>query len=128
MIDSMTLEPRIFDFVLCSGGGSLTPGFDDRLTAELTMQCTAGTSINVVRAADARIDAWRGARAFLNAPNYSLFDSAISRAKWLECGPHYLEEHVCSNLRYGTSAPAQLSATGGGLLAAAQGCIKRPRI
>lgn len=66
----------------------------------------AGTPINVVKSYDAQLDAWRGG-AWL-ASNYfggkSLQEYSISKAKYEECGHHYLKEHFCSNLMYGPQA------------------------
>ena len=63
----------------------------------------AGTPINVVRAYDEQLDAWRGGAWLAN--NYfhgrSLQDFTISKAKYEECGHHYLKEHFCSNQLYG---------------------------
>lgn len=61
------------------------------------------TRINVVRALDAKIDAWRGGA--LLADKYfksdSIKDFTISKKEYEECGHHYLKEHVCSNYLYG---------------------------
>lgn len=43
-----------------TGGNTQVAGFDNRITNELRMLSAVGTEINVVKAYDASIDAWRG--------------------------------------------------------------------
>ena len=62
-----------------------------------------GTPINIVKSYDEQLDAWRGG-AWLAENNFnikSLEDFTISKAKYDECGHHYLKEHFCSNFFYG---------------------------
>ncbi len=47
--------------MLLAGGNTLVKNFDERIKRELTMNYPVGTKINVVRALDAELDAWRGA-------------------------------------------------------------------
>lgn len=57
---------KLMDFVLLSGGNTLLPNFDLRIKRELTMLNPVGTQINIVRAADAMLDSWKGARMLVN--------------------------------------------------------------
>jgi len=50
----------MFKYVLLTGGNTQVAGFDTRITNELRMLNAVGTEINVVKAYDASIDAWRG--------------------------------------------------------------------
>jgi actin-related protein len=67
------------------------------------MMNPVSTAINVVRAFDAELDAWRGGAMFVNKVISAgdLPDYSISRAAYEECGHHYLKEHSCSNYLYG---------------------------
>lgn len=62
----------------------------------------------MVRALDARCDAWRGGALF--AKEYftgsQLGEFTISKREYEECGHHYLKEHMLSNYAYGAK-PAQ---------------------
>ena len=90
-------------FVFLTGGNTIVPGFDKRIEAELRMINKVDTPINVVRAFDPKLDAWRGgawlASNFFNGQK--LQDFSISKAQYEECGHHYLKEHFCSNIPYG---------------------------
>jgi actin-related protein len=65
-----------------------------------------GTTINVVKALDAQLDAWRGgallAQKYFN--KQSLHDYCFTKEQYEECGHHYLKEHFCSNYLYGPGA------------------------
>ena len=67
------------------------------------MISTIGTQLNVVKAYDPQLDAWKGGAWVAN--NYfsgkGLQEFSISIAKYEECGHHYLKEHFCSNFLYG---------------------------
>ena len=67
------------------------------------MMNPVSTAINVIRAFDAELDAWRGGAMFVNKviSARDLPDYSISRAAYEECGHHYLKEHSCSNYLYG---------------------------
>ena len=58
--DSQDIRSRLMSYVLVTGGNTLVNGFDHRIKCELQMLNQTGTQINVVRALDAQIDAWRG--------------------------------------------------------------------
>ena len=93
----------ILSYVHLTGGNTKVEGFDKRIESELRMMNSVGTNINVVRAYDAQLDAWRGAmclaRNYFNGNNLQEF--CISKAQYEECGHHYLKEHFCSNFLYG---------------------------
>ena len=90
---------KLLSYVLVYGGNSLVPRFDERVAHELRMLSPSDAKINVVRALDAKIDAWRGGALLAN--QQKLEDYTISKAEWEECGHHYLKEHSCSNFLYG---------------------------
>ena len=62
-----------------------------------------GQTINVVRAFDAQLDAWRGG-ALLAQTHFNkqtLNEYCFTKEQYEECGHHYLKEHFCSNYMYG---------------------------
>jgi actin-related protein 5 len=81
--------------VLLTGGNSLFEGLDRRLLAELRMTRPLGATIKVVRAADPKLDAWRGASVFASSSSFQ--KSALSKADFEERGPDWLRHH---NLKY----------------------------
>jgi actin-related protein 5 len=81
--------------VLLTGGNSLFEGLDMRLLAELRMTRPLGATIKVVRAADPKLDAWRGASVFASSSSFQ--KSALSKADFEERGPDWLRHH---NLKY----------------------------
>ena len=62
----------------------MVEGFDARVEQELRMIAPAGSKIEVVRAYDAMLDAWRGARKFVQSRKVG--EVAVSRAEYDECG------------------------------------------
>lgn len=104
------IRQLLLDFVLLSGGNTLTPNFDLRIKQELRMLTPVGTPINVVRALDAQLDSWKGARLFVQSESGRLQEYSISKAQYEECGHHYLKENLCSNYLYGQKPPSLKSA------------------
>lgn len=94
---------------MITGGSTKVPGFDKRIKSELTMINRSGTPINVVKSYDEQLDAWKGGAWLAN--NFfggkALSEYSISKAKYEECGHHYLKEHFCSNFLYGPKQGAQ---------------------
>ena len=69
--------------MLLTGGNTKATGFDKRIESELRMLNRVGTPINVVRAYDAQLDAWRGGawltKKYFNS-KHGLEEVCISRA------------------------------------------------
>jgi actin-related protein len=107
---SENLRARLLSYVLLTGGNTLVKGFDQRIASELRMLNPVGTTINVVRSLDAKLDAWRGGA--MMASNFftksQIKDYTFSREQYLECGHHYLKEHFCSNYMYGPGVKPKL--------------------
>jgi actin-related protein 5 len=81
--------------IFLTGGFSLLPQFDERIKIELTSMLPVGTSINVRRARDPKLDAWRGMAKWATSPE---FDTAkVTRQEYLEMGSHYMKEHRLGN-------------------------------
>ena len=57
---SEDLRQRLLSYVLLTGGNTQISGFDQRIKRELTMMNPQNMPINVVKAYDATLDAWKG--------------------------------------------------------------------
>ncbi|KAI9100171.1 hypothetical protein K1719_024389 [Acacia pycnantha] len=83
-----SLEERLTDSILVSGGSSVFPGMIERLEAAIRMIRPCGSPIRIVRALDPVLDAWRGASAYASA---SLFHTqTFSREDYYEKGEDWL--------------------------------------
>lgn len=100
---SQAIREKILRCVFITGGHTKVPGFDKRIKQELTMINRAGTPINIVKCFDEQLDAWKGGAWLANNffSGKGLNEYSISKAKYEECGHHYLKEHFCSNFLYG---------------------------
>ena len=78
--------------VFLTGGHSLFQNFDDRLRSDLRAFLPVETDLNVRRAADPILDAWKGAAQWASGPGLS--KSSVSRQEYLEKGSEYIK--VCS--------------------------------
>lgn len=85
--------------VFCTGGNTAFQGFEDRLKKELTSVMPHGTTINVRKAGNALLDAWRGAAKWCGtAEKDAEWKKAIvTRQEYLEKGCEYLKEHRMGN-------------------------------
>eukprot|EP00727_Mastigamoeba_balamuthi_P010678 m51a1_g6232 hypothetical protein (522) ;mRNA; f:267359-269803 len=83
--------------VFLTGGNCLLPGLSERLHAELTSLLPEGTPVRVVMAKDPLLDSWKGAAQFASDPRFA-GDSSLTRAKYLEMGPDYLQQNCASNV------------------------------
>jgi actin-related protein len=73
----------LLDYVLLTGGNSMVKGFDARIKQELVMLNPSNSKINVVRALNAELDAWRGGALFCKSEiieNQALQEYSISKA------------------------------------------------
>ena len=94
-------QAEIFSsFVLLTGGNTKIQHLDDRVRAEIQMLRPQGAQLNVVKAYDPDLDAWRGGVMFARRSDF-LEETSISKAQYEEWGPHYLKEHFASNIWYG---------------------------
>ncbi|KAI0596458.1 putative chromatin remodeling complex subunit [Biscogniauxia sp. FL1348] len=81
--------------VFLTGGNTLFEGFDDRLRQGLTPLLPAGAPLNIRRAGDALLDAWRGAAEWVGTPSWKA--ATVTRAEFQEKGQDYLKEHDMGN-------------------------------
>lgn len=85
--------------VFLTGGNTAFMGFDERLKKELRAVMPAGIEINIRRAKDACLDAWRGAAQWCSRPEKDAEwrRAVVTREEWLEKGGDYIKEHRLGN-------------------------------
>ncbi|OAL43586.1 actin-like ATPase domain-containing protein [Pyrenochaeta sp. DS3sAY3a] len=84
--------------IFLTGGNTLFHGFEDRLRAELRAVLPAEQELQVRRAKDCVLDAWRGAAAW--AGRKEARGCFVTRAEFLEKGDEYIKEHGLGNASY----------------------------
>ncbi|XP_027329744.1 actin-related protein 5-like isoform X1 [Abrus precatorius] len=82
------LEDRLTSSILVTGGSSLFPGIIERLEARIRMIRPCGAPINIVRALDPVMDAWRGAASYASASQF--LKQTFSRLDYYEKGEDWL--------------------------------------
>lgn len=95
-VDPVQRPSVVQDFFL-TGGNTLTPGFMERLEYDIPGILPAGQKINIRRANDASLDAWRGAANWAQSDS-RYKDTRITRAEYDEMGGEYIKEHGLGNL------------------------------
>ncbi len=91
-------QQALLSDVFLTGGNTLFKGFEDRLRRELRGVVDATLGINVRRAADPVLDAWKGAAGWWSKSASSARNAAtITRDEYLEKGSEYFK------VRFGTS-------------------------
>ncbi|KAI9887638.1 MAG: Nuclear actin-protein involved in chromatin remodeling [Watsoniomyces obsoletus] len=78
--------------VFLTGGNILLENFDERVKRELRAIAPAGVSLNVRRAKDPLLDAWKGAAEWVGTEEW--FKMKISREEYEEKGVEYITEHL----------------------------------
>ena len=79
---------RVLKDIFLTGGNTLFSGFDERLREELRSVLPVGSVMNVRRASNPLLDAWRGAAQWALEPGFR--QSAVTRDEYLEKGPDYI--------------------------------------
>lgn len=81
--------------IFLTGGNTMFQGFEERLAAELRAVLPAEQELQVRRAGDSVLDAWKGAAQWAGKKeNRSTF---VTRAEFLEKGGEYIKEHGLGN-------------------------------
>lgn len=75
--------------VFLTGGNTLFENFDERVRGGLRPLLSADAELNVRRAKDALLDAWRGAAGWVGTPAWK--EAAISKEEYLEKGAEYIK-------------------------------------
>ena len=88
--------------IFITGGNTYYPFLKDRIYHDLRSYLPVGTEINVMRASDPILDAWKGARLFFNNTyngNKMRESIYISRKEYDEYGFEYFKENFCGNTK-----------------------------
>ncbi|KAL8705154.1 MAG: hypothetical protein Q9201_001721 [Fulgogasparrea decipioides] len=81
--------------IFLTGGNTMFAGFDERLKRELRAVLPAEVPINVRKANNPILDAWRGAAQWAAAPESS--QGFVTRQEYEEKGSDYIKEHNFGN-------------------------------
>ncbi|EDU51128.1 actin [Pyrenophora tritici-repentis] len=84
--------------IFLTGGNTMFEGFEDRLRAELRAVLPAEQTIQVRRAKDCVLDAWKGAAQWANRKEAKR--DFVTRQEFLEKGAEYIKEHDLGNATY----------------------------
>lgn len=82
--------------VFLTGGLCHLPNIQQRITSDLTAVLPVGAPLNVRKAKDCDLDAWRGMRKWANLDDSKL--GYITRKEYEEMGPEYIKEHNLGNV------------------------------
>ncbi|KAL8917718.1 MAG: hypothetical protein Q9208_007770 [Pyrenodesmia sp. 3 TL-2023] len=89
--DRMSVLGNIF----LTGGNTMFAGFEERLRKELRAVLPVEATINVQKANDPILDAWRGAAQWAVTSEAS--QSFVTKEEYQEKGPEYMKEHNLGN-------------------------------
>jgi len=67
-VDTEELRLGMFDNIVLSGGSSVLPGFNERMTREITVNATDGATVDVVTDSQRKYAAWVGASMLGSIP------------------------------------------------------------
>ncbi|KAL8720408.1 MAG: hypothetical protein Q9225_002728 [Loekoesia sp. 1 TL-2023] len=85
----------VLGHIFLTGGNTMFAGFDERLRRELRAVLPVEAPINVQRANDPILDAWRGAAQWASAPKSS--QCFVTKEEYQEKGSEYMKEHNLGN-------------------------------
>lgn len=86
-----SIEKRITDSILLTGGSCLFPGMRERLEGGIRMIRPSGTAIKILQASDPIVDAWRGAAEYASAMQFP--QQTFSRMDYYEKGEDWLRSY-----------------------------------
>jgi actin-related protein 5 len=75
--------------IFLTGGNTVFENLDERLRQGLTALLPAGSPLNIRRASDPILDAWKGAAGWVGTPEYKT--ATVTKAEWLEKGADYIK-------------------------------------
>lgn len=81
--------------VFLTGGYSKIPQLDARLKRDMTSVLPVGSPLQIVRASDPQLDAWRGMTKFAKTSEFRA--TIVTLADYQEKGGEYIKEHALSN-------------------------------
>ncbi|RMZ82402.1 hypothetical protein DV737_g2047, partial [Chaetothyriales sp. CBS 132003] len=84
--------------IFLTGGNTSFESFEERLARELRAVLPADLPVNVRKASDPVLDAWKGAASWWSSSGASERESAtVTRAEYFEKGSDYIKEHDLGN-------------------------------
>lgn len=86
----------LIENVFLTGGGVLLPNFASRLKTEMVSFLPTGSKLNVVRAKDPLLDAWRGMQKWSTSAEAA--KSYVTKEEYEELGAEYIKEHGLGNV------------------------------
>ena len=87
--------------IFVTGGFASLEGLDTRIERELRAVLPAGSPLRVRKAADVKLDAWKGAgKWFREMDREARKRNLLTKNVWEECGGDYLIEHEMGNVPY----------------------------
>ena len=103
---NINIKKNLAKNIFITGGNTYYPFLKERIYHDLRSYLPIDVGINVKRAANPVLDAWKGARLFFN-DTYSLNgiknnlrnNIYISKKEYEEYGVEYFKEHFCGNIK-----------------------------
>ena len=103
---NINIKKNLAKNIFITGGNTYYPFLNERIYHDLRSYLPIDVDINVKRAANPVLDAWKGARLFFN-DTYSLNgiknnlrnNIYISKKEYEEYGVEYFKEHFCGNIK-----------------------------
>ena len=103
---NINIKKNLAKNIFITGGNTYYPFLKERIYHDLRSYLPIDVDINVKRAANPVLDAWKGARLFFN-DTYSLNgiknnlrnNIYISKKEYEEYGVEYFKEHFCGNIK-----------------------------
>lgn len=89
------VSKSILQDIFLTGGQAHFKTFDERLQTDLRSILPVGSPLNVRKAKDPSLDAWKGMAQWALSGEYKA--GSITREQYLENGHHYLVEHAYGN-------------------------------
>lgn len=86
---------NILKDIFLTGGNTLFMGFEERLNKELRAVLPVDASMRIRRAADASLDAWKGAAQWSKDSGFK--SALVTREEYQEKGSDYMKEHALGN-------------------------------
>ncbi|KAI9027581.1 putative chromatin remodeling complex subunit [Phycomyces nitens] len=87
---------KVMKHIFLTGGLSRLPGISERIKGSMQTIFPAGTAVQVKRAKDPLLDAWRGAA--MVALDAKFKNMSVSRKEYEEYGGEYIKEHGLGNI------------------------------
>lgn len=94
------IQQELANNIFVTGGCSKIPQFIERLENDIRQIRPAGSSFRITRAADPRLDTWRGLSLWGSTSSFK--SSSVTKDLYSENGVGYIKPHELSNLYHPT--------------------------